>query len=458
MFRLIRRHALRDVVRDVGEQVCRRAPASEVLPALDAAREPIRRRLRQRLEDSSAAALTLKLQNLLLAKHHFLRRDTRLISRPLGLLVDPSNGCNLACPGCVQSQRAKSLRLFDWKNGLLPAPRFAALLDRYGPYVMQVMFCNYGEPLTNPNTPELIRMAKDYYVQTALSTNLSVGRFDAERYVRSGLDFMYLAIDGASQEVYSRYRKNGDINVVYRNVENLVAAKHRLASSAPVLRWQYLAFEHNAHEIPRAQEIARSLGVDQFAVEIPFDVSWDDPQVRPANDVRPFRTEFVPHTEQTLAENWSQCLPESAIQAIEREYARGWTSRLTNNPDGGEAPTGPVSHTCSWLYKSLTLDANGRILPCCGAPKPGVDIVFGEVGDGSRDTFNSTQYLQARRFFVDPETYERVHTAGGPSVYCANCEWDQDQTEFGSAEAAQYLRTAGRGAIDAETIEMCANW
>jgi MoaA/NifB/PqqE/SkfB family radical SAM enzyme len=445
-----RRHALRDAVRGVSE----RSSTSEILPALDAARDPVRRYLRHRLGDSSAATvLTLKLLNLLLAKHHFRARETTLISRPLGLLVDPSNGCNLACPGCVQSQRAKSLRLFDWKNGLLPAPRFAALLDRYGPYVMQVMFCNYGEPLTNPNTPDLIRMAKDYYVQTALSTNLSVGRFDAERYVRSGLDFMYLAIDGASQEVYARYRKNGDLAVVYRNIESLVSTKQRLGSHTPVLRWQYLAFEHNAHEIPRAQQMARSLGVDQFAVEIPFDVSWDDPQVQPASGVRPTRVEFIPHTEKTLADNWSRRLPESAAQAIEREYSRGWAAQLVDSEPAAQAP-----HTCSWLYKSMTLDANGRILPCCGAPKPGFDVVFGELGDGSGDAFNSPHYLQARRFFSDPAAYERVRASGGPSVYCEKCEWDQDQTEFGSAEAAQYLRTAGRGAIDAETIEMCTGW
>jgi MoaA/NifB/PqqE/SkfB family radical SAM enzyme len=442
----------------VNARVRQRAPANETLCALDAARESVRRTLRHRLADApTATALTLKLFNLVLAKHHFLARDTRLISRPLGLLVDPSNGCNLACPGCVQSSRAKSLRLFDWKNGLLAAPRFAALLERYGPYVMQVMFCNYGEPLTNPNTPQLIGMAKDYYAQTALSTNLAIGRFDAESYVRSGLDFMYLAIDGATQEVYARYRKNGNIAVVYRNVENLVAAKRRLASRTPVLRWQYLAFEHNAHEIPLAMETARSLGVDQFAVETPFDVSWDDPKVRPAVDVRPFRLELAPHTEQVLAENWNRRLPESAAKVIEREYARGWAAQQTEQ-DAGGIGSADAPHTCNWLYKSMTLDANGRILPCCGAPKPGVDVVFGELGGRSVDVFNSEHYLQARRFFANREAYEAVRASGGPSVYCANCEWDQDQTEFGSEQVAQYLRTAGRGAIDAATIAMCTDW
>ena len=449
---LKRRQSLRDVTGEIDRQIRAGAPSSEIFKALDAAREPVRRELRRRLEDSAATAMTLKLSNLLLAKHHFLARDTSLLSRPLGLLVDPSNGCNLACPGCVQSTRAKSLRLFDWKNGLLPSERFAALLERYGPYAMQVMFCNYGEPLTNPRTPELIAMAKAYYTQTALSTNLSVGRCDAEAYVRSGLDFMYLAIDGASQEVYGRYRKNGDVDVIYRNIEKLVDAKRRLASRTPVLRWQYLAFEHNAHEIPRALEMARSLGVDQFAVEIPFDVSWDDPEVRVAREVEPSQTQFISGTEEILAENWNRPVPRANVEILEREYSRGWAGRQTDASENSRAS----SHTCRWLYKSMTLDANGRILPCCGAPKPGVDVVFGELGDS--DEFNSPRYLQARRFFRDPAAYAAQLKSGSPAVYCATCEWNQDHTEFGPDEVAQYLRTAGRGAIDAAVIEACSSW
>src|SRR5208283_6120814 len=106
----------------------------EIVSALDKARVPVRHYFERRLGDSLvAAALTLKMFNLLLAKYHFLARSTALFSRPFGLLVDPSNGCNLACPGCVQSTRAKSLKLFDWNNGLLGADRFARLLAGYGP-------------------------------------------------------------------------------------------------------------------------------------------------------------------------------------------------------------------------------------------------------------------------------------------------------------------------------------
>jgi MoaA/NifB/PqqE/SkfB family radical SAM enzyme len=453
-----RKRVLSEAIASLDDLIREGGPRDAVLLALDRARQPLRQYFRSRLRDGAAAnALTLKVLNLLLAKYHFRRRSTEVLSRPFGLLVDPSNGCNLACPGCVQSTRAKSLRLFDWKNGLLTPDRFEHWMEQFGPCVMQIMFCNYGEPITNPDTPLLIDAAKRYYAQTALSTNLSLPRFDAEAYVRSGLDFMYLAIDGASQSVYSRYRKNGDISLVYRNVEALVAAKQRLGKKTPVLRWQYLAFEHNAQEIELALEKARALGVDQFVVETPFDVSWDDPGVHPAADVRPFRLELTPNTEQLLGENWETSNMGAAAERIERDLERGWHREHAGRASTPEQPAAS-NWTCSWLYKSTTIDANGRILPCCGAPKPGANLVFGNLNEPTSDPFNSDHYAQARRFFADRPSYEATVAAGGATPYCAVCEWDQTHIEFGPEQAAQYLRTAAKGTIDPATIERCSNW
>ena len=236
--------------------------------------------------------------------------------------------------------------------------------------------------------------------------------------------------------------------MVYRNAAKLVEAKHRLGRSAPVLRWQFLAFEHNVHEIEAALEMAKQLALDQFVVEIPFDVSWDQPDIHPAN-IQPFHVDLTPGAGEILEQNWS---PRSAPAAeiIAREFARDFAAASP-----AESPS-PAPHTCRWLYKSLTLDANGRILPCCGAPKPGADVVFGSLGP--TDLFNSAHYQQARRSFANPPVYESAKASGAPAPYCANCEWDQDRTEFGPGETAQYLRTASRGALDSAAVAICSDW
>jgi pyruvate-formate lyase-activating enzyme len=205
-------------------------------------------RLRSRFETPLAQALTLKILNICLAKYHLNARSTAVLSRPYGLVVDPSDMCQLACTGCVHSDRSELLQIFDWRKGTLPEDRFAALLQRYGPYAIGVYFCNYGEPLLNLNTPKLIRMAKNYLMGTALSTSLSVKRLDADAYIASGLDFMVLSIDGATQPVYERFRRNGNLELVFDNVRKLVDAKRRLGKRTPVLSWNFLAFAQCARD------------------------------------------------------------------------------------------------------------------------------------------------------------------------------------------------------------------
>jgi MoaA/NifB/PqqE/SkfB family radical SAM enzyme len=448
---------IHNLISAIDEKIRGRKSIEELVSSLDAAREPLWNYLRRHESPIRAKALTLKLLNLLLAKREFLERSTNLLSRPYGLLVDPSNACNLACPGCVHSTSVKALKIFDWNKGLLSEARFRGLMQYYGSYAFQIKFCNYGEPTTNPNTPRLIEIAKNYLVQTALSTSLTIGRLDADAYVRSGLDFMILSIDGATQKVYERYRKNGDIDVVYRNIENLVRAKRVLRKRTPVIRWQFLAFEHNVHEIPLALKTAKALGVDQFTVDKPFDVSWDDPGVRPA-DIQNMSVEFDSTVEPSA--NDSAQIDQLATEAIEREFEASWDERLAQRR-AENRPAARSEHTCHWLYKNVVMDANGRILPCCAAPGPDTELVFANFNhERPEDSFNSELYQEARLFFADKAAYQvkRASAEGIPGPYCTGCKFNQLVTDIGGEQVAQSLENFGNGLIDSPTIQTLSAW
>lgn len=416
------------------------------LRAVDAAREKLAGPLRESLKsDIAAKAVAVKILNLLVAKFHLRARSKRLYSKPFGLIVDPSNGCNLACPGCVHSVQAKALKVFDWGKGMLSEERFEALLRQYGTYAVQIMFCNYGEPTANLRTPRLIEMANSYLMQTAMSTNLTVPRFDADAYVESGLDFMILSIDGATQGVYESFRRNGCIDTVYGNIRKLVEAKMRLGKRTPILRWQYLAFEHNEHEIPLAMRRANALGVDQFSVVRPFDVSWDSPDMRIAK-VEPACHELNLGSGIALAKSFTAKIAKADGHNIEREFERGWAARAV---DDGEKKPG---HTCGWLYKNMVMDANGRILSCCGAPAPERHLAFANFPEDT-DCFNSQTHLRARGHFADGPL--AAPGGGERDPHCTQCEWDHSHTQVGPKEVALCLQAAG---LPEETISMLANW
>lgn len=402
--------------------------------------------LRDHYSHVESQALTLKILNILLCRRHQNARDTHLLSRPIGLIVDPTNVCRLACPGCVHSERSQQIGVFDWPKRTLPTALFDALLARYGPYAIEIYLCNYGEPLLNMATPALIRQAKQYLLRTSLSTSLSVERFDAEAYVESGLDRMEVSIDGATQATYGRFRRHGELELVFRNIQGLVEAKRKLNRSNPTLTWRFLAFEHNIHELPVSRKLAWQLGFDYFCADAPFDVSWDDPEIRPAH---------IPpqiHRIRPAGCWWNRAVhPGPAIGQLEEDViGEAFDAPLEPVPDTGR--TAKSQSTCPWLYKNMVMDGAGRVLPCCAAPAPGRNLVFAQFeGDGS-DPFNSPTHKAARGYFASGEIPD------GEKPFCIECPWKVEDTNIGETSIRQYFSAAGATYFDRRSLDLLAKW
>lgn len=449
----------------IDQQAGKHANLGGVLRSMDSGKLELYSCFHRQLKSQIAAkALTLKVLNLCLTKYHFLSRSSTLVSKPFGLLVDPCNGCNLACPGCVHSNRARALNVFQWKPGIVAPARVSEFLHRYGPTGIQTLFCNYGEPLLNPDTSKYIRWAKGYLMKTWLSTSLSVPHFDPSAYVASGLDYISLSIDGATQSTYERYRRNGDLGLVFRNLRGLVDAKVGSGKRTPRICWQYLAFEHNMHEISLAIEIARDLGVDEFRIARPFDVSWDDPETRAAN-VQSSIQLFNVSAESDLFDNWIPFCGEIDSEAIEMEFDASWIDRVPKGYLDRDRAEVRCAHTCQWLYKDITMDAHGRIFPCAGAPKVGSSaFLFSELETGKRreEPFNCEKYLRARQFFADPKAWVRNGGLenGNDDPYCANCDWieNQKRPDIGNEQAEQYLKSVGLNLFSEESCRILCAW
>jgi MoaA/NifB/PqqE/SkfB family radical SAM enzyme len=319
------------------------------------------------------------------------------------------------------------------------------MLKLYGPTAIGIDFFNYGEPLLNLKTPKYISQAKRLLLRTSVSTSLSIPRFDPEAYVESGLDFMILSIDGATQSVYERFRRKGNLELVLENVRKLVEARRRLRRCLPLLSWNFLAFEHNAHEIPQARQLARKIGVDEFRVSTPFGVDWDDPGICPAA-VKPSVQRFDPLMVLKLLVYRNPKPISVDTETIEGAFECPWNEDVVG--DTGPSP----GHTCHWLYKNTAVDATGRIMPCCAAPARDKNLVFGALDGSGGDPFNTESYREARSFFSTG-----THLSDG-SPYCTHCELDQTAVAIGETEIRQYFRSADRVFFDRHSLRVLSGW
>ena len=220
--------------------------------------EPIRF-LKQQIENLDAALGT----NLLDPYRHVRGR------RPKMLSVEVTSRCNLNCPFCLVGLQNS---LPSTEHDLLPRglgnmefglyEKIARDAVEFGIENMQLHF--QGEPLLHKQFPEMVRLAKRNGMRTNVFTNgLPLTEKMADAILDAGLDSLRFSVDGVSEEVYQKNRVGGQFHRVYKNMK-MIAEKARASKSPILLEWQMIGMRNNEHEIDRAREMAREIGLNFF--------------------------------------------------------------------------------------------------------------------------------------------------------------------------------------------------
>ncbi len=294
-----------------------------------------------------------KLWNLLLVETEFRLRRSTVRGRPYILIVDPLNVCNLRCPLCPTG-----IGELDRRQQRMDYEVFTRTIDQMAPWAYEVNLHNWGESLLHPRIFDMIQYAVSKNLATNMSTNFNRASDEKiDKLIESGLEYLILSIDGITQDTYSKYRVRGNIDKVLRNVRKLVRRKRELGSSTPFIEWQFILFQHNAHELEKARSIAEEIGVDRFRV-IPPGIPYASKEP------------------EKLKEEWFYRDEDGKIEAFK----------------------GNVPSACFYLYRSMTTNPDGGTAPCC--------IVYGDKNDfgdmktqNFEDIWNNDKYLSARNLF-----------------------------------------------------------
>ena len=104
--------------------------------------------------------------------------------------------------------------------------------------------------------------AISHKVRTITSVHLgNLSDEQVEGLATSGLNKLIVSVDGATQEVYEKYRVGGDIEKVFNNMKRLMEAKKRHNSKLNVV-WNFLVMKQNEHQMDMARGRAKEIGVD----------------------------------------------------------------------------------------------------------------------------------------------------------------------------------------------------
>ena len=195
---------------------------------------------------------------------------------PTSARIDACSICQLHCSECFMTKYDHSAIGDGW----LKFSDFKKFVDE-NPNIRQISLSNNGEVFLNPELVPILEYAYKKNVKLDAFTGVNLNTLSdevAEALVKYQFDFMYLSIDGASQETYSKYRQKGDFNKVIENIKKINSYKKQYNSEFPKMGWKFILFNHNEHEIVKAKEIAKSLNIP-----IAFNLPWGDNTFKPAD-------------------------------------------------------------------------------------------------------------------------------------------------------------------------------
>jgi MoaA/NifB/PqqE/SkfB family radical SAM enzyme len=205
--------------------------------------------------------------------------------RPASIRLEASSICQLRCPSCPTSTRLARPAL-GW--GFLTLKDFRRIvIDNRR--ILHAELSNYGEILLNPELLDILRTAYRSGVTLSAGNGVNLNNVKPallEGLVKYRLRRMTCSIDGASQETYERYRVGGDLERVLSNIRSINSFKRKYRSRYPLLRWQFVVFGHNEHEIEAARDLAKELNM-----EFKLKLSWD-PKRSPVRDGTQVRREI----------------------------------------------------------------------------------------------------------------------------------------------------------------------
>ncbi|MCU0285317.1 MAG: radical SAM protein [Acidobacteria bacterium] len=206
------------------------------------------------------------------------------------LAVELTNSCNLHCPLCSTGSG------YDKRpKGIMKFKEFKNFLDQCAPLLHMIGFIGSGEPTLHPKFIKFIEYAAKKKNKMTICCTNGTQLKKPDVIVKSGLQVIYVDVDGLTQEQHQRYRVGANLQTVLNNIKNLVQAKKKYRSSYPQIFIDTLIHRYNETDYERFIETARKLGVQG----IRFDTIKDD--LYQTEDLLPTREPFK-HVKRNAAE------------------------------------------------------------------------------------------------------------------------------------------------------------
>ena len=354
--------------------------------------------------------------------HNYVRLH-RPITHLTKIYIEPTVACNLNCITCFRNG-------WDEPNGKMSDETFAAIfasLQKMDP-IPSVYFGGIGEPLFHPKTLSWIKQIKSLGVKVEMITNATMlTERVARRVIDSGLDVLWVSLDGASPETYSDVRLGAEFPQVMGNLRAFNSMRKGGHFPVPALGIAFVAMKRNINELPKIIRLGQALRVKHYSVS----------NLQPATDDMQ-QERLYDHALRDIAYMNANSTPtlslpkmdfnEDTREALFDAFNSGCNVNFAGNNWGG------ASDVCNFVESgTMSINWMGEVAPCWplmhshdtflhDRPHRNLKHIIGNVVERDLDALWQDEEYMAYR--------ERLHNfAFAPCTFCGGCDFSKENVE-----------------------------
>jgi radical SAM protein with 4Fe4S-binding SPASM domain len=259
-------------------------------------------------------------------------------------------------------------------SGNLSYELFKKIIDEVHSNLIYLTLYFQGEPFLNKQFFDFFAYAKARNIYVSTSTNAHFLYDDnCRKIIESGLDRIIISMDGMTQDTYSSYRKNGNIDDVIKGIVNLVSLRKKLGSRKPFIILQFLVLKTNEHEINEIKKFVKDYGIDSL---------------------------------QLKSAQFYNYINGNPLMPSDEKY-----SRYSRQNDGTYRIKSPLQNHCFRMWTSAVITWDGTVVPCCFDKN--ADYRLGSLNDATFSSiWRSKEYVQFRN---------KIITCRKSINICTNC-------------------------------------
>ena len=308
---------------------------------------------------------------------HDLRKEIPL-AKPYTLLIEPSNYCNFKCIQCFQSLTQEN---YLTKNrGLMDLGLYRKIIRQMqeweGPKLKVLKLSLYGEPFTNPDFGEMLKIAKEAGIAERIETTTNMSLLTpklCKELVQYEIDYIRVSIYAGNQE---RYEKITNCPTV--DMDRII--------------WQLKSIQDMKRELKREKPFVSAKMLDTFTGE---------------NEE--FLARFAPVADEVYIDkphNWIATEEKSFIGSLYEDQGEQLLKELESKLSDRVV--------CTMPFTTLAIRSDGNVSPCC-IDWAGETNIGNVCEESVREIWEGDQMYEFQKMQLEDRKCENKS--------CRNCEF-----------------------------------